>query len=209
MIRLLAISDGRAAAAGTEPLLRWLRALGEAGVDAVQLREKDSTDRQLFGWARQARALLPRPTRLLINGRADVALAAGAAGVHLPFRGVPAQALRERFGDRLVLGVSTHHLDEVEAARDAGADYVVFGPVYPTPSKPDLDRLPGLEGLARVCRVGIPVLALGGVSRERLEDIAQAGAAGVAGIRCFQDLEELGDFVNHARNVFDRKGGSS
>lgn len=209
MTRLLAISDGRAAMAGVEPLLRWLRDLGNAGVDAVQLREKELSDRKLFALARQARAVLPRSTHLLINARADVALAAGAQGVHLPSRGVPAAALRARFGDRLLLGVSTHHLDEVRAARDAGADYVVFGPVYPTPSKPDLLDLPGLEGLRRASEVGVPVLALGGVDVHRLQEVAEAGAAGIAGIRCFQDRRNLDELVTRARDLFHRQGDVS
>lgn len=209
MIRLLAISSGRAASEGTEPLLAWLRDLHQAGVDAVQLREKDLTERQLFALARQARGLLPRGTRLLINGRADVALAAGARGVHLPSRGVPPRALRDRFGDRLLLGISTHAVDEVEAARDAGADYAVFGPVYPTPSKPDLDEIPGPEGLARAVRTGLPVLALGGVRLERLDEIAETGAAGIAGIRCFHDTNRLPELVAKARELFHSPGASS
>lgn len=209
MIRLLAISSGRAASEGTEPLLAWLRDLHQAGVDAVQLREKDLTDRQLFALARQARGLLAHSTHLLINGRADVALAAGARGVHVPSQGVPLKALRDRFGDRLLLGISTHTVDEVEAARDAGADYAVFGPVYPTPSKPDLDEIPGPEGLARAARTGLPVLALGGVCLERLDEIAETGAAGIAGIRCFHDATRLPELVAKARELFHPPGASS
>lgn len=205
MIRLLAISDGRAATSGPEPVLEWLRDVGRAGVDAVQLREKALSDRELFALAHRARTLLPPATRLVINGRADIALAAGAEGVHLPSRGVPASALRDRFGPRLLVGVSTHSVGEVEAVRDAGADYVVFGPVYPTPSKPGLETIPGLEGLEQAARIGIPVLALGGVDLDRLTEVADTGAAGCAGIRCFRDREGLSELVSRARELFDSK----
>ena len=96
----------------------WLRAAGEAGIDAVQLREKDLDDRALYELTRLARSILPPAVRLLVNGRLDVALAAGADGVHLPADGVPAAALRARFGPGVLIGRSTHTVAEVERARD-------------------------------------------------------------------------------------------
>jgi len=190
---LLAISDRRAF--GDEGFLGWLAALGRAGVGAVQLREKDLDDRALFELVRSARALLPPATRLLVNGRLDVALAAGADGAHLPADGVPLAALRRRFGPGVLLGRSTHRPDEVEAARRDGADYVTFGPVYPTPGKERYGQPPGLAGLAAATArnggAGIPVYALGGVTLRRLAEVAAAGAAGAAGIRLFQDPDDL------------------
>src|SRR6185295_9954010 len=132
---LLAISDRRAVAGGAlEP---WFLQLGAAGVGAVQIREKDLSDRALLDLARSARSLLPPETALLINGRADIARGVGAdrVGVHLPGSGLPVAALRARFGRDLLIGRSTHTLEEIEAARDEGAHYATFGPVYPTPSK--------------------------------------------------------------------------
>jgi thiamine-phosphate pyrophosphorylase len=180
----------------------WFAALAAAGVDAVQLREKSLDDRALHALAALARSALPPPVRLLVNGRADIALAAGADGVHLPAGGVPAGALRVRFGADLLIGVSTHRLDEVEEARLAGADYVVFGPVYETPGKSGHWAPVGPQGLARAAAFEIPVYALGGVTLERFEEVAAAGAAGVGAIRLFQRVDELERVVEAARERF-------
>ena len=193
--RLLAISDRSSLPL---PMADWLRGLGAAGVGAVQIREKDLDDRALFGLARLARAALPPRTRLLVNGRVDVALAAGAGGVHLPADGVPVAALRARFGPGVVIGRSTHRVEEIERARDDGADYVTFGPVYDTPGK---GPAVGLAELSRAAAAGLPVYALGGVTLERLGELAAAGASGVAAIRMFQrtDLDQV---ARAARELF-------
>lgn len=200
--RLIAISDRRAA--GEESLVAWLEALAEARVDGVQIREKDLPDRELFELTKRARAILPPETRLLVNGRLDIALAAGAAGVHLPEAGLPPRALRERFGPALLIGRSTHHPAEVEKARQEGADYVTFGPVYATPSKARYGSPPGLEGLRRAALCGLPVFALGGVTIDRLPEVAGAGAAGAAGIGCFLDADRLPALVREADRCFPR-----
>ncbi|MFQ5350231.1 MAG: thiamine phosphate synthase, partial [Thermoanaerobaculia bacterium] len=113
----------------------WVDDLARAGVGAVQLREKDLGTAELLDLALDARRRLGDSGLLLVNGRADVAVAASAAGVHLPTSGLPVVALRRRLGEGFLIGRSTHTLEEVEAAALAGADYVTFGPVYPTPSK--------------------------------------------------------------------------
>lgn len=192
---LLAISDR---ASLELPFPQWLGRLSAAGVGAVQVREKDLDDRSVLELARQARAVL---STVLVNGRLDLALAAGADGVHLPADGVPAAALRRRFGPGVLLGVSTHGVEEVERALRDGADYVTFGPVWPTPSKERYGPPLGTGELARAARVGIPVYALGGVMLSRFGEAAAAGAAGVAGIRLFQGpgLEEM---VTAARRCF-------
>ena len=199
---LLAISDR--ASLGEGGIAGWLRVLGEhlaGGLGAVQLREKDLDDRTLYDLARLARAALPAAVPLLVNGRLDLALAAGAEGVHLPADGVPAAALRARFGPGVLIGRSTHTLAEVERARDGGADYVTFGPVYETPGKgPPV----GTAGLARAAAAGIPVYALGGVTLERFGELAAAGAAGVAAIRLFQRSVELPAAARLARELFRR-----
>ena len=212
--RLLAVSrlDAGMAAAGAAaavdgaaaPLTatEWFAALAAAGVDALQLREKRLDDRALLALALAARAALPPPARLLVNGRADVALAAAADGAHLPADGVPAAALRARFGATLLLGVSTHDVDEVRRARDDGADYAVYGPVYATPGKPGPATASGPAGLARAAGLGIPVYAIGGVTLDRFAEIAAAGAAGVAAIRLFQRLDLLQQVVEAAVACF-------
>ena len=204
---LLAISDRRGLPhGGFEP---WLRALGAAGVGAVQIREKDLPDRELLTFATAARGLLPPEAALLINGRADVARAIesadparGRVGVHLPAAGVPTAALRARFGPGLLLGRSAHTIEEVEAARDDGADYATFGPVYPTPSKAKYGPPVGLAAFERAAALGLPLYALGGVTLARMPELRNAGAAGVAGIRIFLDAPALPGLVAAARRLF-------
>jgi thiamine-phosphate pyrophosphorylase len=184
--RLLAISGG--GMSGPAPdggFLAWLDGLAAAGVDGVQLREKGLDDGALLALARAARDRLPAAAALLVHRRLDVALAAGADGVHLPADGLPAAPLlawAARLGARPLVGRSTHGLHEVEAARDEGVDYVVFGPVFATPGK---GPPAGLEALAEAARLGVPVLALGGLGPERVADAIAAGAHGVAAIRAF------------------------
>jgi thiamine-phosphate diphosphorylase len=195
---LLAVSDRTTLPL---PLEDWLHALAAAGIGAVQLREKDLADRDLYELTRRARAVLPPTVRLLVNGRVDVALAAGADGVHLPSDGVPVAALRRRFGRGLLIGRSTHRLGEVESARDAGADYVTFGPVYATPGKgPPV----GVGELSRAAAAGIAVYALGGVTLETFGELAGAGAAGIAAIRLFQEISQLGEVARAASEHFRR-----
>lgn len=200
--RLLAISQ--LSTLGREPV-DWFRELAAAGVDGVQIREKDLDDRALLALARLARAELTPPegtTTLLVNGRLDVALAAGVDGTHLPATGVPLTALRRRFGPGVLLGRSTHTLEEVEQARRDGADYVTFGPVYETPSKAGYGPPAGLERLRAAARLRIPVYALGGVTLSRFGEVAAAGVAGVAAIRMFQDSVELRQAARAAREIF-------
>jgi len=187
--RLLAITDRHGPS--DLPFDRWLDELATAGVDGVQIRDKTLPDADLLALARGIRGALPEDIAVLINGRLDIAVAARCQGVHLPSDGVPAAALRRGFGDRFLIGCSTHHLAEVEAARDAGADYVSFGPIYPTPSKAAYGPPPGLAGLRRAVASGLPVLALGGISHQRIAETLAAGAWGVAAIRLFQDPAEL------------------
>ncbi len=207
LFRLLAVSDRVSLSdlseeSAEERFAPWVRELAAAGVGALQIREKDLDDRALHGLTRLARSVFPPPGRLLVNGRLDVALAAGADGAHLPADGVPIAPLRQRFGSRPLLGRSTHRISEVEAALAAGADYVTFGPIYPTPGKAAYGEPPGLAGLARAAAVGIPVYALGGITLDRLGEVAAAGAAGAAGIRLFQEVPRLPELVRAAARAF-------
>ena len=200
--RTLAITDRRLLSPATrEPDLvfeRWLGALAERRVEAVQLREKDWPDRRCFEHLRRAVAVRGRrgPGRVLVNGRVDLALAARADGAHLPAAEPAIDRLRRvAGGDGLLIGRSTHRLEEVERARDEGADYVTFGPVFETPSKAAFGPPPGLEELERAVAVGLPVLALGGLTPERVAAVAAAGAHGVAAIRSFHDLTVLDELM--------------
>jgi thiamine-phosphate pyrophosphorylase len=171
-------------------------------VDFVQIREKDLGGRALEALVRRtlerARA---GQTRLLVNERLDVALTAGADGVHLPAQGLPIAAVRRKVPRRFLVGVSTHSLEEAKRAEAEGADLMVFGPVFETTSKPGAPAL-GLDRLAEVVRqVKTPVYALGGVGPEQVRAVADAGAAGVAGISTFLTAETLARLLAAIREL--------
>lgn len=120
---------------------------------------------------------------LLINDRIDVCLASGADGIHLPSQRIAPQLIKQRFGARLVVGVSCHSLDEVRRAEQEAADYAYFSPIFASLSKPDYGPVLGLEALGAASRaVRIPVIALGGVNAQNEHLCIEVGAAGVAGI---------------------------
>ena len=151
-----------------------------AGLRAVQLREKDLAVRDLLTLALDLRAATRRHgARLLVNDRADVALAAEADGVQRTHDSLPVAAMRS-VGPRLLIGASVHSLDEGRAAEAAGADFLVFGPIYDTPAKRPYGPPQGLEALRRVtAAVTRPVLAIGGITPARVREVLAAGAAGV------------------------------
>lgn len=152
------------------------------GVRAVQLREKDLSPRELLELALTMRELTGRyGAKLIINDRADIALAAGADGVHLGEASIPAAAVRRILGPNRLIGVSCHGKEGALAAEKSGADFITFGPVYPTPSKALYGPPVGVEQLAETAALlDIPVFALGGIRRENTPEALAAGAAGVA-----------------------------
>ena len=156
-----------------------------AGVEWIQIRDKDLSARALFELVAAAMKLPnPHRSKIIVNTRADVALAAAAAGVHLP-SGSPAARFWRRPG--FLIGVSCHSLADVRQAEAEGADYAVFGPVFTPLSKSSVLDPRGLEGLAQAAAaVRIPVLALGGVTNENSAACISTGAAGIAGISLFQ-----------------------
>jgi thiamine-phosphate pyrophosphorylase len=160
-------------------------AAARGGAGAVQLREKDLSARDLYALgARLQTALSPYGVPLLINDRLDVALALDAAGVHLAGHSLPTAVARRVLGPRKLLGVSTHSVEEARQAAEEGADFVVFGPVFTTPSKIAYGPPQGLQHLAAVVRqVRLPVIAIGGVDVTNLPQVLQTGAYGVAMIR--------------------------
>ena len=150
-------------------------------VDMIQIREKNLPSRDLLDLVSKVRDISAgAKTRILVNDRLDVALAAGIHGVHLPGNGLPPGRVR-RFVE--VLGVSIHSLDEGLEAERAGADFVVFGPVFDSPGK----KAVGLGPLRKISSaLKLPVLAIGGITLANSNEVLNAGAAGVAGIRLFQ-----------------------
>lgn len=179
-----------------------MREAMQAGADYLQVREKDlpaSALRDLVVSCLAARG--GAKTKVLVNSRADVAVAAGADGIHLPAGALPLARLRERLPALQIVGVSCHNEQEAEEAAAAGADYLLVSPVFATPSKPGAQPL-GLERLRRICQgTSVPVFALGGVSRGNAAQCVAAGAKGVAGIRLFQEAEPLSALLAELREL--------
>jgi thiamine-phosphate pyrophosphorylase len=164
------------------PLVPLLREALGAGLRAVQLRERDLATRPLLALAEEVlRLTREHKALLLINDRVDLVLAVGADGVHLRSDSLPVAAARRLLGPHRLIGVSAHSVDEVVRAESEGADFVLLGPVYDTPSKraygPPIGLRP-IEGATSRCR--LPVLAIGGITAARIGEVRRAGASGVA-----------------------------
>ncbi len=180
-----------------------IRAAVSAGVDWVQIREKDQPARELLSLVRAALTIAAgqpdaNRARVIVNDRLDVAIAAGADGVHLGGESIPAaEVVRWCRGGHapagFLIGVSCHSIEQARAAEGAGADYVFFGPVFDTPAKRVFGAPQGIAKLGEACRaVRIPVIAIGGVNEENGEECLRAGAAGIAAIRLFQEARDPG-----------------
>jgi thiamine-phosphate pyrophosphorylase len=185
-------------------VLENIRAVLNAGVDWIQIREKDLPARALLDLARQAaqttdaRDGRSTSARIIVNDRLDVALAAGAHGVHLGQASVVAGDVVRwcRAGNApadFAIGVSCHSLEEAHNAEKAKVDYIFVGPIFETPSKKEFGDPQGIQKLAEVCLAvpSVEVIAIGGVNAENAESCIRAGAAGIAAIRMFQKLGEI------------------
>ncbi len=164
------------------PLASVVSAAIEAGVRAVQLREKDLAPGALLALAQNIAPSLGKAA-LLINDRADVAQAVGAQGVHLTERSLPVEVVRRFLPPLALIGVSVHDLAGARRAQEGGADFVLFGPVFETPSKAVYGPPQGVDRLGETARsVDLPLFAVGGITPERVPSCLDAGASGVAAI---------------------------
>lgn len=158
------------------------------GVTAIQVRERDLCDRDLIALVRRIRhAVEGTRTLVLVNDRTDIAIAAGAAGVHLRGDSLPARRVRALAPPGFVIGRSVHSAAEVDAAGAEGAcDYLLFGTVFPSAGKPPGHRAAGIDALKDACRRSpVPVIAIGGVDESRLALLEESGAAGFAAVGMF------------------------
>jgi thiamine-phosphate pyrophosphorylase len=188
--RLLLVTDRHRTRGRSLPSI--LQQVVEAGLPAVQLRERDLPTSELLRLAQEIRAITsPRAVPLIINDRVDLMLALNLDGVHLRANSLPVAAVRRVVGVDRLIGLSTHSLAEVRQANRDGADYVVFGPIFDTPSKRQFGSPVGLEQLAEVCRLSaIPVFAIGGVTGASVPDVLRAGSHGIAVIGSILDRED-------------------
>jgi thiamine-phosphate pyrophosphorylase len=178
-------------ATACERLVDAARTAAAAGVDVIQIREPGLDDRQLVDLTRRiVHAARGRPCRIVVNARADVAIAGGAHGVHLRGTSPSAPRVRAKVTQDFIIGRSVHSVDEAVAVGDrGGCDYLIFGSVFSSVSKSGSHPVAGVETLGRVCAsVRLPVLAIGGITLDRAAEVAANGAAGIAAIDLFASL---------------------
>lgn len=191
-----------------EELLERIRGATAAGIDWIQIREKEMPTRPLSALVRKAvAAAAGTQTQVLVNDRLDVALACEAAGVHLGGESLPVADVQRwcrssHAPQGFLIGASCHSLTEAKAAEHGGADYLFFGPVFATPAKLEFGPPQGIARLAEICRaVKIPVLAIGGITIENAAECFRSGAAGIAAIRLFQQARDLPAVVARLRSA--------
>jgi thiamine-phosphate pyrophosphorylase len=192
------------AGAGENRLLDAIVEAAQAGVDLIQIREPGLDDRALLDLTREAvDATRHTACRILVNDRFDIAMSATAPGVHLRSDSFPAARIRAAAPAGFLIGRSVHDAAEAAAAAP-GCDYLIFGTVFPSASKPAAHHAAGLAALRETCAaVQIPVLAIGGISTGNVDEVASAGAAGVAAISLFRGREPIASIVSIVRQRFD------
>jgi thiamine-phosphate pyrophosphorylase len=208
---LLCYVTDRHALAKPSLLVEQISRAVAAGIDWIQIREKDLSARELLALARAAvKTAGSGATQIIINDRLDVALAAGVGGVHLGEASIPVAAVSAWRNAAIVgntalknflIGASCHSVEAVRAAERDGADYAIFGPVFATPSKEKFGAPHGINRLAEASKaVRIPVLAIGGITEENARECFAAGAAGIAAIRMFSGERDLAGIVGRLRD---------
>ncbi len=189
-------------------VLKLIETAVQTKISLIQIREKNLAARFVFEIALEAAKIAGQSeTKILINDRADIALAAGADGVHLTSNSISADVIRQAFPKNFIVGASAHTLEAAEKARANGADFVAFSPIFHSPGK---GAAQGIEMLKTICeRLNpFPVIALGGIDETNWRDVLQTGASGFAAIRFLNDAENLKkirrDFSNFRRTENDK-----
>jgi thiamine-phosphate pyrophosphorylase len=193
----------------TMPLIEAVRLALLGGVRGIQLREKDLPIRELLALSQGLRSLTKEfGAKLFINDHVDIAMAVEADGVHLGHQSMPTSAVRHIIGKKMMIGVSTHNVEEARAAESAGADFVTFGPIYETPTKTQFNAPVGLESLRSVKKViDIPIFALGGIKGKNIGHVLWAGAYGVSMISAIlgaQDIQKAARNITGMVQIVDR-----
>ena len=189
--RLLVVTDRHQT--NGRPLVSILQRVFSAAAPAIQLRERDLSARELVMLAREVQVLTAsRRSQFLINDRIDVALALEGVGVHLRSNSLPVLVARELLGAQRLLGISVHTVEEAVLAQSQGADYVVLGPIYTTPSKQMFGPPLGIHTLEKACRlISIPIIGIGGVTAARAREMRCAGAFGAAVITAILGADDI------------------
>lgn len=175
--------------------LELARLAMRGGADTIQYRQKSGSTREMIRIASQMKQVCSdQGVPLIVNDRVDVAIAAEADGVHLGKDDFPIPRARELLGQEMIIGASASNVEEVEKCLLDGADYVGFGPIYPTSSKDEAGSVKGIAGLVQVAKaVPVPIIAIGGINLDNVSEILQTGIHGVAVISsvcCQEDPEQ-------------------
>jgi thiamine-phosphate pyrophosphorylase len=188
---------------GEEKLLRIISEAVSAGLDMIQIREKDLLGRALLTLAEEVvRICRGTDCRVFINGRFDVALASGADGVHLGYDAIPPEAVKKSVGDKLRIGISIHSVEEAREAHEKKADFAFLGTIFKTPSKEGLAAPLGVDPLkeaASQCR--IPLYGIGGINEKTMKLLEGSGADGVAMISGIINAPSLEELISMAREI--------
>jgi len=189
--RLLVVTDRHQT--NGRPLIPLLQRVLAVAAPAIQLRERDLSAKELVTLAREVQAMTAsRSSQFLINDRIDVALALEGVGVHLRSNSLPVPVARQLLGVGRLLGVSVHGVEEAMQAESQGADYIVLGPIYETPSKQMFGPPLGIHTLEKVCSlVRIPIIGIGGVTAARAREMRRAGAFGAAVITAILGADDI------------------